>query len=65
MRFHVRVGYERGRYFVISSDIPGLNIETNSFEEFCAVAADVMPDLADTASPVTIDFHHEKTLAVA
>ena len=64
MRCHVQVGYEAGRYFVLSSDIPGLNIETSSFEEFCEVAADVTPDLVDRSSgELTIDFHHEKSLA--
>lgn len=64
MRFHIQVGYETGRYYVLSSDIPGLNIETASFEEFCEIAADVTPDLVDRGpGALTIDFHHEKSLA--
>ena len=47
MSYTVRVGYdaEEHVYFVLSSDIPGLNIETETFDEFMEVAADAAPDL--------------------
>ena len=49
MNFTVKVGYEEAehRYFVISSDIPGLNIEADTFEEFVEAAQDAAPDLVD------------------
>jgi len=66
MSYVVRVGFDEGehRYFVISSDIPGLNIETNTFEEFVNVAQDVAPDLLDPLSrEITIRFEREIVLA--
>ncbi len=47
MSYTVRVGYdaEEHVYFVLSSDIPGLNIETESFEAFIEIAKDAAPDL--------------------
>ena len=49
MSFTVKVGYDAAehRYFVISSDIPGLNIEADTFEEFVEAAQDAAPDLVD------------------
>jgi hypothetical protein len=47
MSFTVNVGYDEveHRYFVISSDIPGLNIEADTFEEFIEAAQEAAPDL--------------------
>jgi predicted RNase H-like HicB family nuclease len=45
MSFTVNVGYDETerRYFVLSSDIPGLNIEAGTFEEFVEAAQDAAP----------------------
>ena len=47
MSYVVKVGFEESerRYFVLYSDIPGLNIEADTFEEFVAIARDVAPEL--------------------
>ena len=65
MSYIVRVGFDEGahRYFVIHSDIPGLNIETDTFEEFVNVAQDVAPDLLELRAQVTIRFEREIVLA--
>jgi hypothetical protein len=66
MSFAVRVGYgelER-RYFVLTSDIPGLHIEADSFEEFVEIAQDVAPDLiGEHAVGAKIKFEREVVLA--
>jgi predicted RNase H-like HicB family nuclease len=66
MSYTVRVGYDQteSRYFVIESDIPGLNVETNTFEEFIEVTKDLAPDLiGDAPRDAKIDFHREVALA--
>ena len=47
MSYHVRVGFdlEHRRYFVVESQIPGLNVETTDLGEFVAIAQDAAPDL--------------------
>ena len=65
MSYVVRVGYdvEERVYFVLSSDIPGLNIETDSFEEFVEVAMDAAPDLiGKDSSGSSIKFEREVEL---
>ena len=66
MSFTVRVGFDEAehRYYVISSDIPGLHIETATFEDFVAVATDFTPDLVgDRAAGAKIEFKREVALA--
>jgi hypothetical protein len=47
MSFTVLVGFDEAehRYYVIESDIPGLHVETETFEEFVEVTKDFAPDL--------------------
>ena len=66
MSYTIRVGFdeESHRYFVIHADIPGLNIETDTFEEFVKVAQDVAPDLLQPIrEDLTIRFEREIILA--
>jgi hypothetical protein len=66
MSYIVTVGYDEAarRYYVISSDIPGLNVETDTFEEFVEVVQDVVPDLVgDHATGAKIKFEREIALA--
>ena len=66
MRFTVSVGYDEAarRYFVLSSDIPGLNIEADTFEEFVEAVQDVAPDLVgDRAEGAKIKFEREVAIA--
>ena len=52
MNYVVRVGYDEAlrRYFVIESDIPVLNVETDDFEALVEIVRDVAPDLLGTSS---------------
>ena len=47
MSYTVRVGFDEAehRYYVLDSDIPGLHVETATFEEFIEVTKDFAPDL--------------------
>jgi predicted RNase H-like HicB family nuclease len=66
MRFTVNVGFDETehRYYVIASDIPGLHVETDTFEEFVEVVQDVMPDLVGRdASGAKVKFEREIALA--
>ena len=47
MSYVVKVGFDEAehRYFVLSSDLPGLRIEADSFEAFVEAVRDVAPDL--------------------
>jgi predicted RNase H-like HicB family nuclease len=66
MRYTVNVGFDDAehRYYVIGSDIPGLHVETDTFEEFVEVVQDVAPDLLGAAaSGAKIKF--EREIAVA
>jgi hypothetical protein len=62
MRFTVNVGFDEAehRYYVIDSDVPGLHVETDTFD----VVQDVMPDLVGTgASGAKVRFEREIALA--
>ena len=66
MSFIVRVGYdaEERVYFVRSSDIPGLHIESETFEQFVEIAIDAAPDLVGAkAVGASITFQREVELA--
>ncbi len=47
MSYLVRVGFNERehRYFVLESEISGLNVEALTFDEFVTVTRDVAPDL--------------------
>jgi hypothetical protein len=47
MSYVVGVGYDKAkhRYHVLSSDIPGLSVEEETFEAFVDVVLDVAPEL--------------------
>jgi hypothetical protein len=63
----VSVGFDEAqhRYYVLSSNIPGLNIETETFEEFVDAVRDVTPELmGDQAAGSKIRFEREIELAV-
>ena len=67
MSYIVRVGYdvEEHVYFVLSSDIPGLHIEPEPFEQFVVIAIDAAPDLVGVkAVGSSITFQREVELAV-
>jgi len=66
MSYVVKVGFDQieHRYFVISSDIPGLNIEADTFEAFVEAAQDAAVDLInEQAEDSKIRFEREVTLA--
>lgn len=66
MNFTVLVGYDDAehRYYVLSSDIPGLHIETQTFEEFVEIAKDFFPELIGHSEPgAMIEFKREVALA--
>lgn len=48
----IKVGFDEGvrRYFVVSSKVPGLNIEAETFEEFVRIAQDVVHSLVEPSS---------------
>ncbi len=66
MNYTVRIGYDETehRYYVLSSDIPGLNIEAETFEAFVEAAQDAAPDLLqDKSGSSRIRFEREVALA--
>ena len=66
MSYTVTVGYDEAahRSYVISSDVPGLNVETDTFDEFVEVVQDVVPDLVGGhAIGAKIKFEREIALA--
>ena len=66
MSFTVVVGFDEAehRYYVISSDVPGLHVETDTFEEFIDVVQDVMPELVGSkAAGAKVRFEREIALA--
>ncbi len=66
MSFTVLVGFDEAehRYYVLESDIPGLHVETATFEEFVEVIKDFAPDLiGDLAAGAKIEFKREVALA--
>jgi hypothetical protein len=50
MSYIVGVGYDaaKHRYYVLSSDIPGLNVEGDTFEAFVDIVLDVAPELIES-----------------
>jgi hypothetical protein len=67
MSYIVSVGFDEAnhRYYVLSSDIPGLHVETATFEEFVDTVRDVTPELVgDHAAGTKIRFEREIELAV-
>jgi hypothetical protein len=65
MSFTVSVGFDETehRYFVLSSDIPGLNIESDTFEGLVEAAQDLVPDLVGArAAGAKIKFEREVAL---
>ena len=66
MSFTVIVGFDEAehRYYVLESDIPGLHVETATFEEFIEVTKDFAPDLiGDRAVGAKFEFKREVALA--
>jgi hypothetical protein len=66
LSFTVSVGFDEAehRYYVLESDIPGLHVETETFEEFVEVTKDFAPDLiGDRAVGAKIEFKREVVLA--
>jgi hypothetical protein len=66
MSYVVKVGFDEAerRYFVLYSDIPGLNIEADTFEEYVETARDVAPDLVGKhADGLKIRFEREVVVA--
>ena len=66
MSYVVKVGFDETerRYFVLSSDIPGLNIEADTFEAFVEAVQDVAHDLVGAkADGSKIRFEREVVLA--
>ena len=62
MSYLVTVGYDEAehRYYVISSDIAGLHIESSTFEEFVAAAQDAAQVLVSAPGPAaTLKFERE------
>jgi hypothetical protein len=65
--YKVSVGFDEAnhRYYVLSSDIPGLHIESDTFEDFVDAVRDVTPELmGDQAAGSKIRFEREIELAV-
>jgi len=65
MSYVVKVGFDESerRYFVICSDVPGLHIEADSFEEFVEAVQDVAPDLVG-AHPEGCRLRFEREVAL-
>ncbi len=66
MSFVVTVGFDEAerRYYVIDSDIPGLNIEADTFEELVEYAMDFVPDLVgEAAVGAKVKFQREVVVA--
>lgn len=66
MSYVVKVGFDPAerRYFVLSSDIPGLNIEADTFEAFVEATQDAAPDLVgEHPEGAKIRFEREVVLA--
>jgi hypothetical protein len=66
MSYTIKVGCDDGghRYHVIASDIAGLRVETDTFEQFVEIVQDVMPDLVGPdAAGAKVKFEREIALA--
>jgi hypothetical protein len=64
--FTVVVGFDEAehRYYVLESDIPGLHVETETFDGLIEVTKDFAPDLlGDRALGAKIEFKREVALA--
>jgi hypothetical protein len=63
--FVVTVGFdeEERRYYVLSSDVPGLNVEADTFEEFVQSVRDLVPQLAEHARGAKLKFEREIVMA--
>ena len=60
-----RLRRSQSSYYVLSSDIPGLHVETETFEDFVEAVCEVAPDLmGDQAAGSKIYFEREIELAV-
>jgi succinyl-CoA synthetase beta subunit len=60
--YNVSIGYDQAeqRYYVLKSDIQGLNVETKTFEDFVEVVLDVAPDLVGNQMAISaIKFERE------
>jgi hypothetical protein len=66
MSYVVRVGFDEAlrRYFVQDSDISGLNVETENFEESVEIVRDVAPDLLDQSAVGVRRRHCERSEAI-
>ncbi len=65
LSFSVLIGFDEveHRYYVIDSDIPGLHVESETFEGLVEAARDFVPDLVgDLAAGVKIEFRREIAL---
>ena len=66
MSYVVHIGYDmqESRYYVLSSEIPGLNVEANSVDEFVEIARDLASELiGEHVAGSSIDFRHEREFA--
>jgi hypothetical protein len=66
LNFTVLIGFDEAehRYYVLDSEIPGLHVETTTFEEFVDVTMDFAPDLIGArAAGAKIEFKREVALA--
>ena len=66
MSYVVRIGFDaqESQYYVLSSDIPGLNVEAGSVDAFVAIARDLAPDLVgDHPAGSSIDVRRESAFA--
>ena len=64
---YISVGFDEAehRYYVLTSDIPGLHVESSTFEDFVEAVRDVIPDLVgDHAERSKVRFEREIELAV-
>ena len=67
MSYIPSVGFDEAnhRYYVLSSDTPGLHVETETFEDFVEAVCEAAPDLmGDQAAGSKIRFEREIELAV-
>ena len=65
MSFTVIVGFDEveHRYYVLDSNIPGLHVETQTFEEFVEVTKDFAPDLLGDRAAGRKSSSSEKSLS--
>jgi hypothetical protein len=58
MSYTVVVGFDEAshRYFVKESDVPGLNIATETFEQLFEIVKDVLPNLMENINEVKVKF---------